>query len=88
MNTSGEKSDINRNKKITFERKLIFKRSSFGRKDIKMTLSQEEIIKLGDYLNLNNHQNNLLSSLNIKGEDNIIRQKLSVLEKHINKSDT
>ena len=78
MNPSREKSDIKRIEKITFKQKL--KRSSSGQKDTKMTLSQEEIIKLGDYLNLNNHQKN-------QGEDNIIRHKLSVLEKQINKSD-
>ena len=60
-------------RKITFERKLIFERSSSRQKDIKMTLSQEEIIKLKDYLNLSNHQKNLLSSLNKRGKDNIIR---------------
>ena len=57
-----------------------------AQKDSKVTLSQEEITKLVDYLRLSNHQKNLLNSLNIGSSKNITRQKLSVLRKQINKS--
>ena len=50
-----------------------------------ITLSQEEITELGDYLRLSNHQKNLLKSLNIGSNKNIIRRKSFVLKKWINK---
>ena len=62
------------------------KRDPAEQKDFKVTLSQEEITELSDYLRLSNHQKNLLNSLNIGSSKNIIRRKLSVLKKQINKS--
>ena len=68
--TSGEKS----------------KKDPAKQKDSNITLSQEEITKLEDYLRLSNHQKSLLKSLNIGSSKNIIKQKLSALKKRINKS--
>ena len=54
-------------------------------KDSNVTLNQEEISELGDYLRLSNHQKNLIKSLNIGSSKNIIRRKSFVLKKWINK---
>ena len=62
------------------------KRDPVGQEDSKITLSQEKITELSEYLRLSNHQKNLLNSLNMRSSKNIIRRKLSVLKRQINKS--
>ena len=85
MSTSGQKSRTKRNKIITSKWRSIIKKNSSRQKKIK-TLSQEEVINLGNHLKLNDSQRNLLNSLNTKNDNNTIRQNLFVLEKLKNKS--
>ena len=81
MSTSRLKSII---VKETFGKKS--RKDPIEQKDSDMTLSQEEILELGDYLRLSNHQKNLLESLNVGSSKSIIRRKLSILKKWIKKS--